>query len=137
MGALSLLVVEDLRIKKIPVIPLILTGIVGMVLHLIYGNREIGDILGGIFVGAILYLISLITRGKIGRGDGILFMVTGVYLGFWNNVVLLWASCVLAGMVGLGIIIARGKTRDYKLPFVPFVLAAAFVMLLAGGGRFA
>ena len=137
MGALSLLAVEDLRIKKIPVIPLMLTGIVGMIFHLMYWNRDIQDILGGISIGIVLYFISVITRGKIGKGDGVLFMVTGVYLGFWNNLILLWVACVMAGVVGAGMMVAFKKNKDYKLPFVPFVLLAALVMLMIGKGQFA
>lgn len=137
MGALSLLAVEDLRIKKIPVIPLMLTGIVGMIFHLMYWNRDIQDILGGISIGIVLYFISVITRGKIGKGDGVLFMVTGVYLGFWNNLILLWVACVMAGVVGAGMMVAFKKNKDYKLPFVPFVLLAALVMLMVGKGQFA
>ncbi len=137
MGALSLLAVEDLRIKKIPVIPLMLTGIVGMIFHLVYWNRDIQDILGGISIGIVLYFISVITRGKIGKGDGVLFMVTGVYLGFWNNLILLWVACVMAGVVGAGMMVAFKKNKDYKLPFVPFVLLAALVMLMVGKGQFA
>lgn len=137
MGALSLLSLEDLRIKKIPIVPLLLTGIVGMILHLIYGNREITDILGGLSIGFILYAICLITKGKIGKGDCYLYMVTGVYLGFWNNLLLLWLSSVLAGVVGIFVMLLKKKNRDYKLPFVPFTFIAALLMLLAGGGKFA
>ena len=49
---------------------------------------------------------------------------------------LLWVACVLAGVVGLGIILAKRRTKDYKLPFVPFVLVAAIILLIAGGGEF-
>ena len=97
MGALSLLALVDYKIKKIPVVPLILTGILGMILHIIYGGREIEDILFGIAIGIVLYIVSEISKGKIGKGDAFLFMVTGVYLGFWNNLVLLWAASVMAG----------------------------------------
>lgn len=137
MGALSLLALEDLKIKKIPIIPLVLTGIVGMIFHLLNWNRNIWDILAGMFIGVVLYFISVITKGKIGRGDGVLFMVTAVYLGFWNNLVLLWIACILAGVVGSVMMIFFKKKKDYKLPFVPFVLLAALVMLVAGKGQFA
>lgn len=137
MGALSLLALVDYKIKKIPVVPLILTGILGMILHIIYGGREIEDILFGIAIGIVLYIVSEISKGKIGKGDAFLFMVTGVYLGFWNNLVLLWAASVMAGVVGVFVILSRKKRMDYKMPFVPFVLAAAFVMLIVGGGKFA
>lgn len=137
MGALSLLALEDLRIKKIPIIPLVLTGIVGMIFHLVYCNRDIRDIVGGIFIGIALYLLSVITGGKIGKGDGVLFMVTGVYLGFWNNLMMLWIACVMAGIVGTGMVVVFKKNKNYKLPFVPFVLIAALVMLIAGKGKFA
>ncbi len=137
MGALSLLALVDYKIKKIPVVPLILTGIFGMILHLIYEQRDIKDIIGGIAIGIVLYIVSEVTKGKIGKGDSFLFMVTGVFLGFWNNLILLWTASIMAGVVGLFVIVYHKKSWDYKLPFVPFVLAAAFVMLIVGGGKFA
>ena len=137
LGSISLLALEDLRMKKIPIIPLILTGIIGMIFHLIFESRDIKDILGGMFIGVVLYAVSFFTKGKVGKGDAFLFMVTGVYLGFWNNLLALWIASVIAGVIGVGIIVVKNKRFDYKLPFVPFVLVAIIMLLLIGGGKFA
>ncbi|MCR5545944.1 MAG: A24 family peptidase [Lachnospiraceae bacterium] len=137
IGLLSLLAIEDMKTKQIPMVPVIICGIIGMVFHLIFQRRTIGDIVAGILIGVVLVGISILTKGKIGKGDGYLFMVTGVYLGFWKNLMLLWLACMIAGLVGLGMILFQKKNRYYQIPFVPFVLLSGFVLLLIGGGSFA
>lgn len=135
-GLLSLLAIEDFRSKQIPVVPVLGCGILGVIFHLIYQTRTIGEIIGGLLIGCVLYGISVCTKGKIGKGDGILFMVTGVYLGFWLNLLLLWLSCVIAGVVGVAIVLFRKKGRHYQIPFVPFVLISEVLLLMVGGGTF-
>lgn len=136
MGLLAFLAVEDWKSKKIPMVPVLLCGILGMVFHLIFKERSIWDILGGLLLGVLLYFISVITKGKIGKGDGFLFMVTGVYIGFWNNLILLWLSCVVAGVIGIAIIVWKRKSKNYQMPFVPFVLLSGCIMVFLGGGTF-
>ncbi|MCR4674938.1 MAG: prepilin peptidase [Lachnospiraceae bacterium] len=136
MGLLSLLAMEDFRSKKIPMVPVIICGILGVIFHILFHTRTIWDLLGGFAIGFVLYFISIFTKGKIGKGDGFLFMVTGVYLGFWNNLFLLWLSCVMAGLIGMGIIVLKHKGKNYQMPFVPFVLLSSFSLLLMRGGSF-
>lgn len=137
MGLLSLLAVEDFRSKQIPVVPVFLCGILGVIFHMVFHRRTVWDIIGGLMIGVLLYGISVFTHGKIGKGDGFLFMVTGVYLGFWNNIVLLWLACVIAGGIGMFVLVFRKKGKNYQMPFVPFVWISGFVLLLMGGGQFA
>ena len=135
IGLLSLLALEDIRSKRIPMLPVFLCGIVGVILHMIFQTHSIGEIVGGLLVGVVLYAISIFTNGKIGKGDGFLFMVTGVYLGFWNNLLLLWFSCVLAGVIGVFILVIKKKKRGYQLPFVPFVWISVLVLIALEGGQ--
>ena len=135
MGLLSLLAFEDFKSKRIPMLPVFLCGILGVILHIFFQTRSIGEITGGLLVGVALLAISIITRGKIGKGDGFLFMVTGVYLGFWNNLLLLWLSCVLAGIIGIFILVIKKKDKRYQLPFVPFVWVSGIVLILLEGGQ--
>ena len=40
--------------------------------------------------GILLLVLSKITKGAVGQGDGFFFLVSGMYLGFWDNVALLF-----------------------------------------------
>lgn len=52
----------------------------------------------GMSVGIALLLYSLVTHESIGYGDGCLFVMTGLFLGIWENLVLLLLASVLAGI---------------------------------------
>lgn len=48
----------------------------------------------GVLVGGVLIVVSILTRGEIGIGDGIVFMVSGLVFGIYENGVLLFLSLV-------------------------------------------
>ncbi len=132
-GMLLYLSFEDIRKKTIPVIPMMLWGIVGVCLHLYYGRLSATVMAAGLIPGAAAYILSLLSHEKIGKGDAVLLMVTGVYMGFWGNIFMLWIGLVLAAMGGVVAVTMFRKTRSYELPFVPF-LFAAFLLMIAGNG---
>ncbi len=92
------------------------------------------ELLWGCLIGAALLGISRITEGALGEGDGLFFMVSGLYLGFWRNLFFFVASLFLCSMAGL-VFLARGKykgegCRKKTLPFLLFAFPVG--MLLAG-----
>ena len=121
IGMLVVCSIEDFRRKEMHLMVLLGFGIVGIVLQMFYRSRSIYEILGGMLIGGILLIFSYASDGKIGKGDGILMMVTGIYLGFWNNLLLLWCATALAGIVGLSMFCVK-RERNLTLPFAPFVL---------------
>ena len=133
-GVLSMLAIEDGHKQKIPVLPVVLCGIAGVIFHLMFERITVMDMLGGFLIGLFLLFLSLYTRGKIGKGDGILLMATGVYLGFWNNLLLLWMASCMAGIFGIGVCIKRRKWRGTRLPFVPFLFLAFCLILIMQKG---
>lgn len=82
----------------------------------------------GVCVGIVLIMVSIVTRGGIGIGDGILFMVCGLFFGFYENSVLLFLSLILTAFVSGVLIIVRQVGRKYTLPFAPFVFVGYGVM---------
>lgn len=53
-----------------------------------------------------------------------MFMVSGVYLGFWENLFLLLMSLLLAGLWGTGMLVTKMGGRKTTLPLAPFVLVS-------------
>lgn len=73
--------------------------------------------------GIVLLIIAWVTRGKIGAGDGLLFLTMGVWLSWREIVLLLTLSFFLAGAAA-GILLFRKHSGKETFPFVPFILAA-------------
>ena len=77
-------------------------------------------------IGISLLIISKITA-QIGAGDGIVFIITGLGLGFWNNFWLLWEGLLLMAAVSLLLLLFQKINWKSKLPFLPFVLGAYII----------
>ncbi len=76
---------------------------------------------GGLLIGIVLIIVSKLTRGQIGLGDGLIFCATGLGLGFWANLCLLLYSLTMAAAFSGFMILVRKKVRTYTIPFIPFV----------------
>ena len=84
----------------------------------------------GMAVGLAMMGVSALTRGSIGMGDGMLLVVSGVFLGGAANVELLFTGLLYAAVFSLGVL-ALGKHKKYReLPFVPFLFLGYVTMLL-------
>ena len=131
---LGICALEDWKAKEIRVSIVMGLAAIGMIFHLFHPRLELLDILGGVSVGVVLYIISILTKEQIGKGDGLCFIATGVFLGFWQNLFLLWASFTVAGLVGMIYGKATGKPKNATLPFLPFVFLCLVPQLVVGGG---
>ena len=134
LGLLGICGIEDYRIKRVRIVVINVFAILGVIFHLIYQRITWIDMLCGASVGVVLLIIGYLSKEKIGYGDGLLFVATGVYLGFWNNLILLWLSSTLAGIYGLILMIFKKKKKEAEIPLVPFILGAYVVSLFFNGG---
>lgn len=121
---------EDCKEKQISLYLLMGAAVTGIALHLLCWEKSLTDILFGAAVGLMVLLLSWASRGSVGAGDGIMLMVSGIFLGFWENVVLLMMALLLVSMAALFLIVVKKKARNYRLPFLPFLLAAYLFGLL-------
>lgn len=93
----------------------------------------------GVGCGAafLFYLILALARpGGMGFGDVKLAGVLGLYLGSlgWAQLAIgLFAAFVLGGVFGIVLTATRRATRRSGIPFGPWMLAGAWVGILAGG----
>lgn len=122
--------VEDFKRKEVTVTYILLFGTVGAVLHLFYPNCSSYSMLWGLLLGIGVMAVSLLSRGSIGMGDGILLTVTGVYLGGYENLELFLLGVFLAGIWSLGLLVLKKKKRKERIAFIPFLLVAYAFMLV-------
>ncbi len=134
MGILGICSVEDIRSRQIRTVVVGIAGTIGVLWHLMKVRLQIWDVMAGMLVGVFVYLLSILTREKIGKGDALVFMVTGIYLGLWNNLLLLWFSSMIAAVVAGIMVVFFHKKKTDTLPFVPCIFAAEILLLLLTGG---
>ena len=130
LGMLGIEAFQDVRSRKIGVWLICAFGICGVFCHLIFQKGEYRSLLGGIAIGAAMMLVSVLTRGRVGLGDGMVLFVTGIFLGFEQNLMLFAASQMLTACFALFLFVFRKKGKSYEIPFIPFLLVS-YVGLLA------
>ncbi len=126
--------VEDIRKRTVPVIPMMIWGMAGVLIHLYNGRISYVSMLGGLIPGIVVYVLSILTHEKIGKGDAILLVVTGIYMGFWGNIFMLWIGMIMAAVGGVISMTFFKKGKNYELPFVPFLFAGFLMIVLCNGG---
>lgn len=113
--------VMDMKYKKVNLLLLIPFVVAGILCHLFYNMISPASIVSGMAIGIVILFISYVTRGKIGSGDGVIVIVTGLYLGFYDNLFMLLTATFLAAIVGAILLLLKGVNKNYAIPFIPFL----------------
>lgn len=129
MVFLAIGTLADIKYKRIPIRLLTGFGIIAVVIRAVSPQLAVKELIIGVITGVLLIVISVVTGGQIGTGDGLLFVVLGIYLGSSNVVLLLMALILCAAVAGV-LFVARQVKRKDRLPFVPFVLCAYIIQQL-------
>ena len=100
----------------------------------IVAKREWTDVVAACGIGVLLLIISKLTSGEIGEGDGWFFIVSGMYINRTENLNLLLSGLVLSflwsmGMMFRGIITGR-QWRKQRMAFLPFLLPGGIWLVL-------
>jgi leader peptidase (prepilin peptidase)/N-methyltransferase len=125
--------IYDIKRKEIQIGISVFTAIILGIIKLylcVRGEQMWYLLLGGIFPGILLLFVSFCSQKQIGAGDGIVFIINGIVLGFFENMVLLFLSLLAAAVVGTGMLLLKRMNRKDKIPFIPFVFIGYGVMCL-------
>jgi len=84
-------------------------------------------------LGAFLafLIIAMINPAGMGGGDVKFAAVLGLMVGFPGILMALWLSVVGGGLIAIGLILARRKSRKDSIPFGPFMAMGTAVVLIA------
>lgn len=87
------------------------------------------ELWAGALPGAVFWLLSFLFKGKIGEGDGICLLVSGLMTGLTHAVILAETALILAAAAGTICIWTGRKKAEEKIAFVPFLAAAQSLIL--------
>ncbi len=87
----------------------------------------INSIIGVLLGGGAFYLVAVISRGGMGGGDIKLIAMIGAFLG-WRDVLLtIFIGALTGSLVGIFLMLFKGKKRKDPIPFGPFLAAGAII----------
>ncbi|MFG3158606.1 prepilin peptidase [Streptomyces sp. NPDC048232] len=136
-----LLAVVDLRVRRLPdplTLPLAgaavaLLGLAALVPE--HAGEWTTALLGALALGAGYLVLFLINPAGMGFGDVKLALTAGAVLGWygWPTLMLgTFAGFLLGAFYGGALLVARRAGRKTAIPFGPFLIAGAFLGVLAG-----
>lgn len=88
--------------------------------------------LSGLGAFLVFLIIAMISPSGMGGGDVKFAAVLGLMVGFPGILLAIWISAVGGGLIAIGLILARKKSRKDVIPFGPFMAMGAAVVLIAG-----
>ena len=84
--------------------------------------QEVTGLMFAVLLGILLLSLSTATEEAMGKGDGCFFLVAGIFLGFWKNMLLLSGGLFLCFPAAVYLMIKGRKARNTEsIPFLPFV----------------
>ena len=138
----TLLTFIDLAVQRLPdpyTLPAYLAGPLLLAAAAPFTEQGFPRLVYGLIGLAALWLVygaqHFLLPDAIGRGDVKLAGVLGLYLGWagWASVVVGWfAAFLLGGLFAVGLLAARRAGRKSSVPFGPWMLAGAWIGLIAG-----
>lgn len=124
------------------VLPLLWIGLAMSLLHPVAGSevlfitpREaiIGAIAGYLALWSFYWAFKLLTgKEGMGYGDFKLLAALGAWLGYQYLFTIIMMSAVVGAMLGIALIVFRGRDHQVPMPFGPFLAAAGYIAMLYG-----
>lgn len=119
---------QDIHTKKINLLLCIAVMIFEVIFNITMGFRSIPSMLMGMGVGFFLILLSIITNHAVGRGDGIVLMLTGLAVGGINNFEILIFSLFLSSITGYIYLFSNKCDKNKKIAFIPYISIGYFLV---------
>ena len=134
---LTVLIIEavtDFKKKEVNIIFPILLAAAAVVMLFFSKDISLINAIIGIAEGLLLILISVLTKGQIGMGDGILLAACGLMLGGRDNLIMFFFACLSSAVVSALIMIIKKEDKKTKIPFAPFMIPGFLIMVLLSLG---
>ncbi len=132
--ALAIVFSIDFRYRLIPDethVVILIAGLINLFINL---DRWWDFLLGAIIGGGIFYLLGLISliilkKEGMGFGDVKLMASLGFMFGIKNILVITLVSFVFGAIIGGALLIIKRKDSDGYIPFGPFIVVAAIIVM--------
>ncbi|MCR4791723.1 MAG: hypothetical protein K5871_03165 [Lachnospiraceae bacterium] len=142
-GYLCVLSVSDIRFRAIRG-PYIIIGIVAGMIHLIMMAVSGGPLterfrmilvaLLGALPGLLITILSFYTD-KVGRGDGLVLMIIGLFESCMMSSIIICMGCMMLGAVSIVLLMFHKVSRNTQMPYIPFV-TLSYILLKSYEGSY-
>ena len=117
--------------REIPLVIVWLGIIAAVILHIqgIIKDDSWLSVFWSVLPGVVFWMLSFVTREKVGYGDGWLLIMIGIFVGLRNCFLILLTALVLESVAVLILLAVKRISGDRQVPFAPFLLLGMGVVL--------
>lgn len=92
-----------------------------------------GAVFGYLSLWSVYQLFKLLTgKEGMGYGDFKLLAALGAWLGWQSLPIVILLSSVVGAVIGIGLILIKGKDKNIPIPFGPYLAIAGWIALIWG-----
>ena len=116
-------------------LPLLWAGLLASLWGLFVDSHQaiIGAVAGYLLLWSVYHLFRLLTgKEGMGYGDFKLLAACGAWMGWKMLPVIILLSSFVGAVMGITLILVRGRDRNIPIPFGPYLAAAGWIALLWG-----
>lgn len=124
---LGVMSVFDLKFKRLPDSYLCLGVLSAVLIRIMFKGLPLRSYMMAALVGIIFIMISYFTNEKIGYGDGVIILYTGILSGLENMLFIIFTAFILCALTGIILMVIKNTKKDLSLPFVPFIFAGFII----------
>jgi leader peptidase (prepilin peptidase)/N-methyltransferase len=127
--------IDHLLLPDIMVLPFLWVGLLLNLFNVFTSLPQavIGAVAGYLSLWLVFQLFKLITgKEGMGYGDFKLFALFGAWFGWQSLPLIILLSSFIGTLIGIGLIVFKGRDRAKPLPFGPYLAAAGWVTMLWG-----
>lgn len=125
----------DIKFKALPKWFLTVAFLCSLILYAFVKPVPLWEMVGGIIIGGVMLVISYITKGALGFGDGLFLIIAAIHLGVEKVIAILTFGLFLSAIFSVILLILRKVSRKTALPFVPFMALGYLFTFVEAGGR--
>ena len=133
--ALSVIDIDHQQLPDQLTLPLLWLGLL-FNLNGVYtdlASAVVGAVAGYAFLWLVFHVFNLLTgKEGMGYGDFKLFAAFGAWFGWQLLPQILLVASLVGAVVGIGLIVLRGRDRQLPIPFGPYLALAGWIALLWG-----
>ena len=140
--SISLIDADHQIIPDATVYPLLWLGLIMSLFHPLPGadtlfiaprDAIVGAVAGYLSLWCVYQLFKLVTgKEGMGYGDFKLLAALGAWLGWRDLPMIILLSAVVGAIVGIALILFRGRDRSVPIPYGPYLAAAGWIAMLWG-----
>lgn len=125
----------DIRYRRVPVWLILLGGttiVAAGIYGCVSGESNFAEFVWGMIPGAVLLLLAIGTQ-KAGWADGIVLMLLGGVLGFWQCILAAMLSLVMISVLSALLLVLKKADKGTRIPYIPFLTMGFTLCMMIGG----